>query len=77
METLNTFLRIATGMNVVAKALARAEPLIQKGPMLVYSTADWNAVQRRLGVQKAGAIVERGVRQLIVAGGETSGACVT
>ena len=84
-------LRIATGVDVVAEALAWAEPLIQKGPVLVYSTADSNAVktvQGRLGVQEAGAmveraiaaiargLVERGVRQLIVAGGETSGACV-
>jgi uncharacterized protein YgbK (DUF1537 family) len=45
-------------------------------------------VQARLGVEEAGAmveralaaiaraLVERGVRQLVVAGGETSGACV-
>jgi uncharacterized protein YgbK (DUF1537 family) len=57
----------------------------------VYSTADSDAVkavQGRLGVEEAGALVERtlaavarglvelGVRQLVVAGGETSGACV-
>ncbi|MGH8848127.1 MAG: 3-oxo-tetronate kinase, partial [Polaromonas sp.] len=83
-------LRIAAGMDVAAEALAWAEPLIQKGPVLVYSTADSNAVksvQGRLGVEEAGAMVERtiaaiarglvqrGVRQLVVAGGETSGAC--
>ena len=59
--------------------------------MLVYSTAEAGAVksvQGRLGVDEAGAMVERtiaaiarglvehGVRQLVVAGGETSGACV-
>ena len=59
--------------------------------MLVYSTAEAGAVksvQGRLGVEEAGAMVERtiaeiarglvalGVRQLVVAGGETSGACV-
>ena len=59
--------------------------------MLVYSTAESGAVksvQGRLGVEEAGAmveraiaaiargLVERGVRQLVVAGGETSGACV-
>jgi uncharacterized protein YgbK (DUF1537 family) len=65
--------------------------LLQKGPLLVYSTSDPGAVksvQGRLGVQAAGDMVERtlaaiarglvmrGVRQLVVAGGETSGACV-
>jgi uncharacterized protein YgbK (DUF1537 family) len=84
-------LRIAAGVDVAAEALAWAAPLIQKGPVLVYSTADSNAVksvQGRLGVEEAGAmvertiaaiargLVERGVRQLVVAGGETSGACV-
>ena len=59
--------------------------------MLIYSTADPAAVkaaQAQLGVEAAGALmertlgaiarglVERGVRQLVVAGGETSGACV-
>jgi uncharacterized protein YgbK (DUF1537 family) len=59
--------------------------------VLIYSTADSNAVkavQAQLGVEEAGAMVERtlaaiarglvalGVRQLVVAGGETSGACV-
>ena len=84
-------LRIAAGVDVAAEALAWAEPLLAYGPVLVYSTADANAVksvQGRLGVDEAGAmvertiaaiargLVERGVRQLIVAGGETSGACV-
>jgi uncharacterized protein YgbK (DUF1537 family) len=59
--------------------------------VLVYSTADADAVkavQASLGVERAGAMMERtlaaiarglvelGVRQLLVAGGETSGACV-
>jgi uncharacterized protein YgbK (DUF1537 family) len=59
--------------------------------VLVYSTATPDAVQavqQRLGVHDAGAVVEqalaaighglvaRGVRQLVVAGGETSGAVV-
>jgi uncharacterized protein YgbK (DUF1537 family) len=84
-------LRIAAGMDVAAEALAWAEPLLAAGPVLLYSTADPNAVksvQGRLGVEEAGAMVERtianiarglvesGVRQLVVAGGETSGACV-
>ena len=75
----------------VHAALAWAEAELQHGPVLVYSTADPDAVravQQRLGVQEAGALVEqalaaiarglvqRGVRQLLVAGGETSGAVV-
>ncbi|MBK8323223.1 MAG: four-carbon acid sugar kinase family protein [Betaproteobacteria bacterium] len=71
-------------------AAAAADSLSQ-GPVLVYSTADPEAVralQRRLGVDHAGTLVEaalarmarhlveRGVRQLVVAGGETSGAVV-
>ena len=84
-------LRIAAGVDVASEALAWAEPLLAAGPVLLYSTADPNAVksvQGRLGVEEAGAmvertiadiargLVERGVRQLVVAGGETSGACV-
>ena len=84
-------LRIAAGVDVAAEALAWAAPLVEKQPVLVYSTAEAGAVksvQGRLGVEEAGAMVERtiaaiarglvehGVRQLVVAGGETSGACV-
>jgi 3-dehydrotetronate 4-kinase len=84
-------LRLAAGEDVVAQALAWARPLLAKGPVLVYSTAqpqDVKAVQGQLGVDAAGAVVERalaeiargfvrlGVGQLVVAGGETSGACV-
>lgn len=84
-------LRIAAGVDVVAETLAWAAPLVAKQPVLVYSTAQADAiksVQGRLGVEEAGAMVERtvaaiarglvelGVRQLVVAGGETSGACV-
>lgn len=84
-------LRIAAGVDVATEALAWAAPLLESGPVLVYSTAeagDVKAVQGRLGVEAAGAmvertiaaiargLVERGVRQLVVAGGETSGACV-
>jgi uncharacterized protein YgbK (DUF1537 family) len=84
-------LRLAAGDDVAAEALAWAEPLLAGGPVLVYSTAEPGAVksvQGQLGVEAAGALVEqclafiarslvqRGVRQLIVAGGETSGACV-
>ena len=84
-------LRIASGVDMTAEVLAWARPLVGEGPVLVYSTAEpqaIRAVQARLGVEEAGAMVERtiaaiarglvemGVRQLVVAGGETSGACV-
>ena len=84
-------LRMAGGADVVSQALAWAEPLLKTGPVLVYSSDDSaavKAVQQQLGLQAAGALVERtlaavaqglvalGVRQLVVAGGETSGACV-
>ena len=76
---------------MVQQVLAWAAPLLKDGPVLVYSTAEPEAVkqvQAQLGVAQAGALVEHalaavarglvglGVRQLVVAGGETSGACV-
>ena len=76
---------------LVAQVMAWAKPLLAQGPVLVYSTAEPEAVkaiQARLGVAEAGALVEHalaavaralaqnGVQQLVVAGGETSGACV-
>ena len=84
-------LRIAAGADVASEVLEWAAPLLGDAPVLVYSTADAGAVmavQDRLGVDAAGALVEQalaavarglvglGVRQLVVAGGETSGACV-
>ncbi|WP_396431088.1 3-oxo-tetronate kinase [Limnohabitans sp.] len=76
---------------LVQQVLAWAAPLLKDGPVLVYSTAEPEAVkqvQAQLGVAEAGALVEHalaavaqglvdlGVKQLVVAGGETSGACV-
>jgi len=76
---------------LVTQVMAWAQPLLSQGPVLVYSTAEPEAVkaiQARLGVAEAGALVEHalaavaralaqaGVQQLVVAGGETSGACV-
>jgi len=84
-------LRLAAGEDVVSEALAWAAPLLSSGPVLVYSTAETQAiksVQERLGAEDAGLLVEQcmasiarglvqlGVRQWVVAGGETSGACV-
>ena len=79
------------GADVVQQALQWAQPHLAQGPVLVYSTAEpeaVKAVQAQLGVQAAGELVENtlaaiaqglvrlGVQQLVVAGGETSGACV-
>jgi uncharacterized protein YgbK (DUF1537 family) len=84
-------LRLAAGEDVAAQALAWAVPRLADGPVLVYATAApeaVKAVQAQLGVERAGALVEQalarvaqglvaaGVGQLLVAGGETSGACV-
>lgn len=84
-------LQLAAGADVAAQALDWASERLGAQPVLLYSTADATAVkaaQARLGVQAAGdlveqaiariakGLVERGVGQLIVAGGETSGACV-
>jgi uncharacterized protein YgbK (DUF1537 family) len=79
------------GETAVAQALAWAKDLLPQGPVLIYSSATPDAVkavQAQLGVQATGDLVEHtlaaiarglvglGVRQLVVAGGETSGACV-
>lgn len=84
-------LRIASGQDVRTEVLAWAQDKIAHGPVLIYSTAEpaaVKAIQGQLGVEQAGAMVEQtiagiarglvelGVRQLVVAGGETSGACV-
>jgi uncharacterized protein YgbK (DUF1537 family) len=84
-------LAIAAGIDVASQALAVLLPKLAAGPVLAYATAEpaaVKAVQAQLGVERAGAIVEdtlsritlglvqAGVRQLVVAGGETSGAVV-
>jgi len=82
---------LARGTDVVGAALAWAAAHIQTGPVLIYATATpeaVKAVQAQLGSEQAGSLVEDafaaiakglvelGVGQLIVAGGETSGAVV-
>src|SRR5579883_750712 len=72
-------------------AVAWAAPLLGAGPVLIAATAPPEsvaAVQQRLGRERAGMLVEqslaaiarglvaRGVRRLVVAGGETAGAVV-
>jgi len=84
-------LKLAAGEDVVGRALAWADGQLAQGPVLVYATAEPNVVadvQAELGAARAGelvenalatvavGLVERGVRQLVVAGGETSGAVV-
>ena len=84
-------LRLAAGEDLAAHALAWARPRLGTRPVLVYATAAPEAVkaaQAQLGAERAGALVEQalarvaaglveaGVGQLLVAGGETSGACV-
>ena len=83
---------LAAGDDAIGRALAWCEQQLRSDvPLLVYATAEPGAVQRvqaELGAARAGdlveralariavALVERGVRRLVVAGGETSGAVV-
>jgi uncharacterized protein YgbK (DUF1537 family) len=82
---------LGSGRDVVTEALEFAQQHIQSGPILIYATSspeDVKFIQERFGVDKAGDMVEEalakiaqglvqmGVGQLIVAGGETSGAVV-
>jgi len=81
----------ARGDDVAQAALDWAGARVGTRPLLVYSTAspeDVKRTQDRIGAGQAVALLERtlatvarglvahGVRQLIVAGGETAGACV-
>ena len=76
---------------LLGEILTWAKPQLLLGPVLVYSSASPDQVkevQSQLGVQAAGSAIENllglvakglialGVGQLLVAGGETSGACV-
>ena len=85
-------LHLASGDDLVAAALAWALPQLDNGPVLIYATAAAERVaevQSVLGAERAGALVEKalaaiasalvahGVGQLLVAGGETSGAVVS
>jgi uncharacterized protein YgbK (DUF1537 family) len=84
--------QLAAGIDVVGAALAWAIPHLLHDIPLIYATANTEsvkAVQAAIGVERAGTLVEQalsaiadglvanGVRQLIVAGGETSGAVVS
>ncbi len=84
-------LRAVSGVDLAAEALAWAQSRLGARPVLIHATAGPEAVrdvQQRLGAHGAGALVEatlariaaglvaRGVDRLVVAGGETAGACV-
>ena len=79
------------GQSIVAEALAWANEHIAREAVLISATStpeEVKAVQAKLGVEAAGkliedalaaiakGLVEMGVRKLVVAGGETSGAVV-
>jgi 3-dehydrotetronate 4-kinase len=84
-------LALAAGADAVGAALDFAAKAMASGPILISASAppdDVRRVQDRLGRERAGTLVEtalaeiarrlveRGVRRLVVAGGETSGAVV-
>jgi uncharacterized protein YgbK (DUF1537 family) len=84
-------LALADRKDPVRVALEWARPRLAEGPVLVYTTATPESVaevQSRLGVEEAGSLVEQalarltrglvgmGVRRLVLAGGETSGAAI-
>ena len=75
----------------VDNALAWAAPLLSQGPVLIYATTDAETLQKvqaKFGREQAGEWMESalaqacvglqalGVKQWVIAGGETSGACV-
>lgn len=86
-------LKLADGGDEVGRALAFARERIADGPVLIYASAPpevVKSIQDRLGRAEAGELVEGamariaralvredGVRRLVVAGGETSGAVVS
>jgi 3-dehydrotetronate 4-kinase len=84
--------RSLTAADAVNKVVAWARPRLGSKPVLIYSTADPAAVetvQAALGREQAGRLIEHalgniarglvaaGLRRLVIAGGETSGAVMT
>lgn len=82
---------LAFGRDPVGEAIAWAKPKLAEGPVLIYASAAPDKVAQihaKLGREESGALIERtlaaiaeglvdaGVRRLVVAGGETSGAVV-
>ncbi|HEV7801073.1 MAG TPA: 3-oxo-tetronate kinase [Burkholderiales bacterium] len=83
---------LARQTDPAAEAMAWAQSRIGAQPILIYSTAEPErvaAAQSKLGRERSGAVVEQalaqiakrlvdsGVRRMVVAGGETSGAVVS
>jgi uncharacterized protein YgbK (DUF1537 family) len=84
-------LKLLAGEEEIQRAVRWAAPLLGEAPVLIYSTAEPSRVakvQQALGASDAGALIEQAlasiavalvnaeVSQLVVAGGETSGAVV-
>jgi uncharacterized protein YgbK (DUF1537 family) len=82
---------LAAGEDVVGRVLVWAREHMAGGPVLIYASAppeEVARIQEKLGRERAGELIEKalaeiaaglvaaGVRRLIVAGGETSGAVV-
>ena len=76
---------------IITEALAWAEQNMSQGPVLIYASAppeEVQQIQQVLGREQAGALIEKtlsriasglvdqGVKRLVIAGGETSGAVV-
>jgi uncharacterized protein YgbK (DUF1537 family) len=88
---LDPLLLAERGDGMIAEALAWASAELESGPVLIYAGAPAEvveSVQAKLGRDRAGSLVEHalaalaqglveaGVRRLVVAGGESSGAVV-
>ena len=84
--------RIAAGDRIVEQILSWANEQIDDNPVLIYASAEPDevkAIQDQYGRQRAGEMIEnafgriaeglvaKGVRRIIVAGGETAGAVVS
>ena len=82
---------LVSGPEEADRALAWALPKLERGPVLIASTAppeEVQALQAQFGRDRAGHVIEQamarlaqglvqaGVRRLVIAGGETSGAAV-
>ena len=85
-------LALASGQTTIDEIVAWAKPKLGRKPILIYASAppdSVKAVQAELGRERAGELVEHalseitarlvksGVRRIVVAGGETSGAVLT